>query len=996
MTRPVFACALFLVSAALFMACSSSPVANGSEDAVDDTVEDTTGASDGRTDTNVTPIDAADGAADADGSGPPTDAGGDAVDGSGASAGGAGIPCREGVDCLSTICLFFDPSADEGFCSDACVDASDCPAGWGCVTFTDTGEDAVRRCIAPDLCVDRDDDGYGEGPGCTGRDCDDSRPDINPAADEVCNGIDDDCDTRIDDNPLDERRSCETGFVGRCGAGQTVCDGGLLDCRATAAAGSDVCDGIDNDCDGTSDEDDVCLGEACCYLERCEGVCDTARRSGDGTCLAPGGYAVAELCDGLDNDCDGEVDEGVLASWYADADEDGFGDPEVSQQSCAAPVGYVANDEDCDDDADAVNPDATETCDEVDNDCDGDVDTGVCAGLNCCWNDTCVGVCATAQTGADGLCARPAAAGAEVCDSLDNDCDGSIDEGVQSLFYRDADNDGYGGGTELVACAGPSGWVDNGDDCDDGARTTYPGAPELCNGQDDDCDELADEGSPGAGLVCSTGSAGVCSGGTTVCEAGAPRCVPAAVSSPEVCDGLDNDCDGQLDEGNPGAGGVCDTGLQGLCGQGVSVCTGGAISCLQVVAPLSEVCDGRDNDCDGDTDEGGPGSGAACVTGALGACSIGATECTGGTLLCAPRVAATSEICDGQDNDCDGQVDEGNPGGGTSCSTGAQGVCAAGVLTCTSGGLVCQPTGFATTETCDELDNDCDGQVDEGNPGGGGSCSTGLQGACGVGSLTCSAGALRCNQTVFSSTEVCDGIDNDCNGIADNGNPGGGTSCSTGRPAPCGSGQTACVGGGLVCQQTGFGSAEVCDGVDNDCDGTVDEATTCSTCVQRNNGDRSYLFCGRRFREWTEARDACAALGYRLATVNDATENAWLQSTLRTAIPGGCANTCVWADDNVCDDGGTNATWTECDYGTDCRDCGSRSYPATAWIGSNDRTTEGTFTWVSGITSTFTSWAGGEPNNSSGDEDCAELRGADGLWNDVRCNRDRAFICESL
>src|SRR5207302_1927204 len=148
------------------------------------------------------------------------------------------------------------------------------------------------------------------------------------------------------------------------------------------------------------------------------------------------------------------------------------------------------------------------------------------------------------------------------------------------------------------------------------------------------------------------------------------------------------------------------------------------------------------------------------------------------TQTCTPGSPA-AEVCDGLDNDCDGTIDNGNPGGGVSCSTGQLGVCAAGTTACINGAVECMQNLPPSAEVCDGLDNDCNGTVDNGNPGGGLSCSTGKLGVCSAGTTACTAGAVVCNQNLQPSAEVCDGKDNDCNGVVDNGNPGGGLSCST-------------------------------------------------------------------------------------------------------------------------------------------------------------------------------------------------------------------------
>ena len=222
-----------------------------------------------------------------------------------------------------------------------------------------------------------------------------------------------------------------------------------------------------------------------------------------------------EVCDGVDNDCDGVVDDGVSATWYADTDSDGYGDPQNTTTACSRPDGYVPVPSDCDD----TNADA--------------------------W---------------------PGAS--EDCNGADDDCDGEIDEGVTGQFYADTDFDGYGDPFTLVeSCQGLPGVSDDPTDCDDGDPDVFPGAPEHCNGADDDCDALVDEeptveggswwpdadgdgyGDPG-GATASTciGPAGY-TDNTDDCDDRDRDVSPAA---PEVCSNdIDDDCDGDIDEGCP-------------------------------------------------------------------------------------------------------------------------------------------------------------------------------------------------------------------------------------------------------------------------------------------------------------------------------------------------------------------------------------------------------------------------------------------------------------
>jgi len=176
------------------------------------------------------------------------------------------------------------------------------------------------------------------------------------------------------------------------------------------------------------------------------------------------------------------------------------------------------------------------------------------------------------------------------------------------------------------------------------------------------------------------------------------------------------------DPNNPG---TVSCGL-GICKVTVPSCDshGEPVPCVPGQPQPQELCNGPDDDCDGQTDEGcscNDGQQQACYSGppatqGVGPCHGGSQTCTSGQWgACQGEVPPGIEICDNVDNNCNGQIDDGNPGGGASCNTGQPGVCAAGSTVCTGGAVVCTPVQPAGAEVCgDGLDNDCDGQTDEG------------------------------------------------------------------------------------------------------------------------------------------------------------------------------------------------------------------------------------------------------------------------------------------
>jgi hypothetical protein len=260
--------------------------------------------------------------------------------------------------------------------------------------------------------------------------------------------------------------------AGVCSDSQQTCTGGQWPGCDASNYGPDyeedelTCDSLDNDCDGETDEG-YNVGESCSVgIGECEAsgsyVCTQDGLSTE--CDAVPGDPDPEVCDGLDNDCNGLVDDGDVCPFCTDNDQDGYGDPASSV--CDHP------ELDCDDGDANINPGATELCDGVDNDCDGQTDEGYNVGESCSAG---VGECEASgsyvctQDGLGTECdAVPGEPSQEVCDFLDNDCDGEIDNGF------DQDGDGY------TTCEG---------DCDDSNVEINPAAEEICDNQiDDDCD----------------------------------------------------------------------------------------------------------------------------------------------------------------------------------------------------------------------------------------------------------------------------------------------------------------------------------------------------------------------------------------------------------------------------------------------------------------------------------------------------------------------------
>ena len=363
---------------------------------------------------------------------------------------------------LSAVLIGCGDKDDDTGSSGGIVDAD----GDGVSVDIDCDDDDAAVGAPTLMYLDGDGDGFGvdsnfaevcstdAGYAASAGDCDDSNSAVNPGAEDLCDGIDNNC------NGLDDGTDAATWYMDNDGDGY----GGELYSMAACEQPDGPWFAEATDCDDADPDS------------------------------SPKGV---EVCDGADNDCDGTADEDATdpSMFYADSDGDGYGDAKTTVDACSPPSGYVDNADDCDD-ADAAQPGLIY----ADRDGDGYGDASATGVISC---GDLPGGYTTNTDDCDDSNAGINPGAVEICDdaNADEDCSGAADDADsgatgQLTWYPDGDGDGYGDGSGATVsyCDQPSGYALDGTDCDDSDSASGGGGAEICDGIDNDCDGVADWG----------------------------------------------------------------------------------------------------------------------------------------------------------------------------------------------------------------------------------------------------------------------------------------------------------------------------------------------------------------------------------------------------------------------------------------------------------------------------------------------------------------------
>jgi hypothetical protein len=632
------------------------------------------------------------------------------------------------------------------------------------------------------IAVDDDGDGYP-----IPADCNDRDPAINPGRAELCNGVDDDCDPASGDGTEEAwyDAACDGSDTDLCAEGNSRCTAGARTCTDATGNNAELCNGVDDDCNATTADG---AGETW-YGAACDGtdadLCNEGTSgctAGSRTCSDPND-ADPDLCNGSNDDCNAATADGSGETWYGAA-------------------------------------------------CDG-TDADLCAeGTSGC-------------SGGARTCSDPNDADPDLCNGSDDDCNATTADGSAETWLGAACD-----GSDTDLCLEGSYSCSSGrQSCSDTTSSTT----ETCNGLDDDCNPATADGSAETwlGAACDGSDTDLCLEGSYSCTGGRQSCSDATANNVELCNGVDDDCIAATPDGieEPWYLSPCDGLDADLCAEGSFRCVGGAQSCSDTTGDSVEVCNGLDDDCRPSTADGsGEGwYGAACDGSDTDECTEGVMGCTGGMSLCTDLTGNTEELCNGRDDDCDGEtpddeVDEDDDGSmlcdgdcddtnpafhpgaieddcsdpnDYNCdgSVGFEDLDGDGFAACEECDDSNAEVRPGAVEVCDGIDDDCDGVLLAGERDDDGDGFRGCEGDCDDSEPTAFPGA----------TEVCDGVDNDCDAVTDDGagEPWFGQPCDGDDTDNCEEGLFECVAGTYHCTDDSGNNAELCNGIDDDCNSEV-------------------------------------------------------------------------------------------------------------------------------------------------------------------------------
>ena len=686
----------------------------------------------------------------------------------GPAPGTLGAPCTTSDTCFSGWCM---PSEDGMVCSKGCLES--CPETWSCQSIIGPSGAPSFVCVQPtallcqpcvehkecnqaiaastNLCVVRGDEGSFCGLACEdsascpeGYTCDPVPAPQGGTSNQCVPSNDAPCECSTIGIQLGLQTGCSLGNdIGVCQGARGCGPDGLDTCDAPEAS-VETCNAIDDDCNGEVDDG---LGGAPCEVENGAGTCPGTEVCSGGQLVCQGSPPIDEICNGVDDDCDGSIDEG-----FDDFEGDGLpdcSDPDDDNDG-------VEDDFDCKPFDPAISPDTPEACNGIDDDCDGEIDEKNAEGCQVFWQDIDADGHGSMDAPSRCLCGEalslfytvPDAENepsdcadldnqikpgvVEVCDTLDNDCDGLTDEGFDDSDgdlkpdCTDADDDGDG--------------TPDFEDCAPNNPEIYIGAQEVCNGVDDDCNGLTDEydaigctpyyldaDSDGQGTDSVPPSC-LCfpDPGTLYTAFGWGDCDDLSdttyTGAEELCNGVDDDCDGFTDEWLPdyNLDGEADCVDDDDDGDGVVDVLDCAPLDPTITPGATEICNGKDDNCEDGADDAGS---EGCIDYMLDVDNDGMGKDGYPSLcLCEPDVAnhytatqggdcndakadiftGAEEVCNFLDDDCDGVTDEGVASPCNDCSSvcilqvGAEGQIAFDLTQGLADGVVLTPDGALT------------------------------------------------------------------------------------------------------------------------------------------------------------------------------------------------------------------------------------------------------------------------------------------------------------